>query len=84
MQQCLHDIHLECCLIYLDGINVYSPSFEQHLEDLGAVFSHLAKFGLCIKHSKCQFLKPYIRYFGHVVSKDGVKLSQARFMQSKA
>jgi transposase InsO family protein len=72
MQQCLQDIHLEQCLIYLDDIVVFSSTIEEHLERLRAVFNRLNSFGLRLKPSKCQFLRTSVKYLGHVVSEAGV------------
>ena len=38
MENCLGDLHLNWCIIYLDNIIVYSKSPEEHLERLKAVF----------------------------------------------
>ena len=72
MEQCLTGIHLEQCLIYLDDIIIFSTSFTEHLERLGAVFQRLKDHGLKLKPSKCQFLRDNIKYLGHEVSEHGV------------
>ena len=46
----------QCCLVHLDDIIVYSPTFEQHLEDLNKVFRAPADANLTLKASKCHFL----------------------------
>ena len=43
-----------------------------HIERLEAVFQKLAKTGLKLKPSKCEFFKRRIKYLGHIVSKEGV------------
>ncbi|GFW58195.1 retrovirus-related Pol polyprotein from transposon 297 [Trichonephila clavipes] len=42
-------------LAYLDDIIIMSPTFEQHLADLEAVFKHLMDFKLRVNREKCQF-----------------------------
>jgi hypothetical protein len=74
MERCLHDIHLEQCLIYLDDIVVFAPTLEEHLARLEAVFERLQRFGLRLKPSKCQFLQEKVKYLGHVVSAGGVEV----------
>ena len=56
MQNCVGDLHLNWCIIYLDDIIVYSKTPEEHLEHLEAVFQKIGKAGLKLKPSKCEFL----------------------------
>ena len=51
------DLNLCFRLIYLDDIIIYSSSFEEHLERLGAVFTRLEQINLKLKASKCEFFK---------------------------
>lgn len=61
------------CHVYLDDIMVYSSSFEDHLTDLRNVFRRIQAAGLKLKPSKCQFLRPEVKYLGHIVSAEGVR-----------
>lgn len=61
------------CHVYLDDIMVYSSSFEDHLTDLRNVFQRIQAAGLKLKPSKCQFLRPEVKYLGHIVSAEGVR-----------
>lgn len=72
MQQCLGSMHLKECVVFLDDILVYSPTFESHLKRLKGVFQRLRDCGLKLKPSKCEFLKSHVQYLGHVVSEDGI------------
>ena len=72
MQNCLGDLHLNWCIIYLDDIIVYSKTLEEHLERLEAVFQKIGKAGLKLKPSKCEFFKSEITYLGHIVSNKGI------------
>ena len=72
MECCLGELHLNWCIIYLDDIIVFSRIPEEHLQRLKAVFEKLRAAGLKLKPSKCEFFKQEIKYFGHVVSKEGV------------
>lgn len=60
------------CLVYLDDVVVYAPSFETHLLRLHAVLSCLGKAGLKLKGSKCQFAMTTLKILGHVVLKQGI------------
>ena len=61
------DLHLNCCIIYLDDIIVYSKTPEEHIKHLKGVFEKLKAAGLKLKPSKCEFFKEKITYLGHVV-----------------
>ena len=57
MDTILSDLKYSCVLIYLDNINVFSRTFNEHLEHLEQVFIRLAKNNLKLKPLKCHFLK---------------------------
>lgn len=63
----------QCCLVYIDDIVIYSPTFDKHLEDLGKVFSALREANLKLKVSKCCFCRKEMKYLGHIVTQDGIK-----------
>ena len=72
MENCLGDLHLNWCIIYLDDIIIYSKTPEEHLQRLEAVFKKISKAGLKLKPSKCEFFQHEITYLGHVVSSKGI------------
>ena len=72
MENCLGDLHLNWCIIYLDDIIIYSKTPEEHVERLEAVFKKLSSAGLKLKPSKCKFFKSQITYLGHIVSNEGI------------
>lgn len=61
------------CHVYLDDIIVFSNSFEDHIEHIAKVLVRLKEAGLKLKPSKCQFLKPEVKYLGHIISREGVR-----------
>ena len=73
MESCLGELHLNWCIIYLDDIIVFSKTPEEHLRRLRGVFYKLAKAGLKLKPSKCEFFKSRITYLGHIVSAAGIE-----------
>ena len=72
MESCLGEWHLNLCIIYLDGIIVFSWTPEEHVHRFKAVFNKLRAAGLKLKPSKCDLFKREIKYLGHVVSNEGV------------
>ena len=73
MESCLGELHLNWCIIYLDDIIVFSKTPEEHLKRLQGVFEKLAKAGLKLKPSKCEFFKSRITYLGHIISAAGIE-----------
>ena len=58
---------MHCLTIYLNDILVFSPSIEQHLLNLCAVFEKLRSDKLFAKHKKCFFGKTLVKNLGHIV-----------------
>jgi hypothetical protein len=73
MDAVLTGLTWKLCLVYIDDIIIFSPSFNQHLSDLQEVFDRLRNANLSIKLSKCRFCSPEVEYLGHIVTKDGVR-----------
>ena len=72
MQNCLGELNLTYCLIYLDDMIVFSKMPEEHLRRMHVVFDHLCEHGLKLKPSKCDVFKSEINYLAHHVSQKGV------------
>ena len=72
MLNCLGELNLTYCLIYLDDVIIFSWTEEEHLERMRVVFDHLHEHGLKLKPSKCDMFKTEINYLVHHVSKKGV------------
>ena len=72
MQNCLGELNLTYCLIYLDDVKVFSETPEEHLRRMRVVFNHLREHGLKLKPSKCDVFKWEINYLVHHVSRKGV------------
>ena len=72
MQNCLGELNLTYCLIYLDDVIVFSYMPDEHLRRMCVVFDHLCEQGLKLKLSKCEVFKSEINYLAHHVSQKGV------------
>ncbi|KAL2086778.1 hypothetical protein ACEWY4_017837 [Coilia grayii] len=74
----LGDLTFEVLLIYLDDIIVFSRDFETHCERLELVFSRLRQHGLKLKPSKCHLLTDKVRFLGHIISAQGIRVDQEK------
>ena len=72
MQNCLGELNLTYCLIYLDDVIVFSDTSDEHLRRMRVVFDRLCEHGLKLKPSKCEVFKSEINYLAHHVSWKGV------------
>ena len=72
MHDCLGELNMNWCIVYLDDIIIFSDTKEEHLKRLEAVFQKLCAAGLKLKPSKCFFFREEIEYLGHVVSGKGI------------
>ena len=73
MQNCMGELNLICCLIYLDDLIVFSQTAEEHLHHLHVMFDQLREYNLKLKPLKCSLFKEEINYLAHQVSKRGVQ-----------
>ena len=71
MQNCLGELNLTYCLIYLDDMIVFSKTPEEHLRRMRVV-DCLCEHDLKLKPSKCDEFKSEINYLAHHVSQKGV------------
>ena len=68
MQNCLGELNLTYCLIYLDDVIVFSKMPEEHIQRMHVVFDRLHEHSLKLKPSKCDVFKSEINYLAHHVS----------------
>ena len=72
MQNCLGELNLIYCLIYLDDLIVFLQTMKECLHWLCVLFNRLREYNLKLKPSKCSLFKEEINYLAHWVSKWGV------------
>ena len=76
MQNCLGEVNLMYCLIYLDDVKVLLKMEEEHMQCLHVVCDHFWEHKLKLKLTKCKFFQDEINYLAHHVSKEGVRPSK--------
>ena len=72
MQNCLGELNLIYCLIYLDDLIMFLQTADEHLHRLCIVFDQFREYNLKLKLSKWSLFKEEINYLVHQVSKQGV------------
>lgn len=72
MDSVLAGLKWQVCLVYLDDIIVFSPSFEQHLADLRTVLTRLRNASLTANLKKCKFASDRISFLGYVITPNGL------------
>lgn len=77
MTQVLRGFNWKTC-VYVDDILVFSNSFEDHLKHMGQIFSRLQSAGLTLKPSKCHVALPEVKYLGHILNKDNIKVDLSK------
>ena len=81
-QQCistvLRDLLGKSCCVYADDILCYSPDLKTHKSDLQKIFDRLIKAGLTLNPKKCHFAVQSVRYFGHILSPEGIRTDPSK------
>ena len=57
----------DCIIVYLDNILIFSRTKEKHFIALNKVFSHIAKFKLVLKESRCALFLKSIIFLGYSI-----------------
>jgi hypothetical protein len=65
--------HLEGCEIIIDDILVHGATTEEHDKRLSAVMNAIKESGLKLNKEKCHIRKKSVKFFGHVITEDGIQ-----------
>lgn len=68
----------EICEVYIDDIIIFGDTPEEILDRTAQVFERFRSFNIHIKKSKCRFGLQSIQYVGHILSKEGISMSEER------
>ena len=60
---------------YIDDLVTHSHTFEDHLHHIDVQLSLLGKHNLTVKLSKCKFAQNEVKFLGHIISKDSIKMN---------
>jgi hypothetical protein len=73
MDDVLQDLLWDFVVVYLDDLNIFSRTFEEHLTHLRTVFDRLKQAGLKLNPEMCRFVSPELTFLGHVIDKQGIR-----------
>lgn len=81
MEEILVGLAHRVCIVYIDDVLVYAKTEEELILNLKEVFERFRKFNVSLKGSKCQFGLTEINYLGHIINREGKRLSEDRVNQ---
>ncbi|KAJ9544424.1 hypothetical protein OSB04_024131 [Centaurea solstitialis] len=65
-------------IVFIDDILIYSKTKEDHVKNLREVLEILRREQLYAKFSKCDFWLQEVRFLGHLVNREGIKVDPAK------
>ena len=73
IDMCLSGLSTERVLAYMDDIVIFNSTFQEHIQDLAAVFDRLRLANVTLKGSKCVFAAESVDFLGYELSSQGIK-----------
>ncbi len=67
-----------CCELYIDDVIVYGKNEDEFLDNLEKVLQRLQERNVSLNPKKCQLGASEIEFVGHVIDKEGLKMSEAK------
>lgn len=65
-------------VVYIDDILIYSKDRSQHIKHVQQVLDLLREHKYHIKLKKCEFEKSEVKFLGHIIGAEGVKVDPAK------
>jgi hypothetical protein len=65
-------------LVFMDDILIYSPTLEEHQQQVREVFQILRAHQLQLKQTKCTFAQQNLEYLGNVIGTAGVATDSSK------
>ena len=78
MNKLLEDYIGKFVEVYVDDIIIYSKNFEEHLIHLEKVFKALNEVNLKLSIEKSKFCQKEVKFLGHIVSEQGIKVDEKK------
>jgi hypothetical protein len=79
-QRVLTQILSECsnCVPYIDDVLIYSPDYEQHVQDVKKVVDTLTRYSLRVNFKKSRLAYRKLRVLGHLISENQIAPDPAK------
>jgi len=78
LMKVLSDIVFESAVVYLDDILLIGCDFPEHYKYLEQLFQCFHDANLRMNGKKCSFAKTEVKYIGHILSKDGIRIDPSK------
>mmetsp|Transcript_7130 Transcript_7130/g.7480 ORF Transcript_7130/g.7480 Transcript_7130/m.7480 type:complete len:1037 (-) Transcript_7130:831-3941(-) len=77
-KQVLQGLIYNSCEVYLDDIIIYADTEEELHQRFQVILERLRKFNIVINPDKCCYGLKEMKFLGHIISRDGIKLSREK------
>ena len=74
----LSDMLFTSAIVYLDDILLISRDFTEHYKHIELLFQKFRDANLRMNGKKCSFAKDEVKYIGHILSKDGIRIDPSK------
>ena len=78
MTQISRGINFKYLIGYIDHLLIYIRDFDEHITHLKNVYDRLREANLRLHPKKCNFAVSTVMYLGHILSKHGASLDEAK------
>ena len=78
MTMVLGELLWKIAVVYLDDILIFSKTETEHKINFGKVLEKIKIAGLKINPEKCRLLQQEIRFLGHIINNEGVKVDSEK------
>jgi hypothetical protein len=83
MNHVFHPFLHHFVLVFFDDILIYSKTWTTHISHVDKFLHLLSQHQIFLKQSKCAFGASKVKYLGHIVGKDGVRVDPKKIEAMK-
>ena len=74
----LSDMLFKSAIVYLDDVIIFNKDFSEHYKHLQMLFQKFRDANLRMNGKKCSFAQDEVKYIGHILSKDGIRIDPSK------